>query len=67
MVAAQESSVDGVAVLRLRGLPFNATQSDILQFFEGFNVRDVLITRTYGEHGRCWPVLGANKASRRAG
>jgi hypothetical protein len=59
--------MDGVAVLRLRGLPFNATQSDILQFFEGFNVRDVLITRTYGEGGRCWLVLGANQASRRAG
>jgi hypothetical protein len=50
MVAAQASPLDGVAVLRLRGLPFNATHADIIQFFEGFNVRDVLITRTYGEH-----------------
>jgi hypothetical protein len=59
--------MDGVAVLRLRGLPFNATQPDIVRFFECFDVRDILITRTYGEPCRCWLVLESNQASRSAG
>ncbi|WIA39493.1 hypothetical protein OEZ86_005591 [Tetradesmus obliquus] len=63
MVAAQASPLDGVAVLRLRGLPFNATHSDIVQFFEGFNVRDVLITRTYGKaNGQAYVAIDAAQA-----
>lgn len=61
MVAAATNHVDGVAVLRLRGLPFNATNSDITQFFEGYSVHDILITRTYGEQRRLHGVIFMSK------
>jgi len=43
---------DHTGFLRMRGLPFTAAKSDILQFFEGYNPIPDSIVLTYRNDGR---------------
>ncbi|KAG2466880.1 TBA1C protein, partial [Polypterus senegalus] len=46
------SSSETEAVIRLRGLPFNSTEEDIVQFFEGLQITRNGITFVTDERGR---------------
>ncbi|EFJ25570.1 hypothetical protein SELMODRAFT_413714 [Selaginella moellendorffii] len=47
-------------VVRLRGLPFNCSESDVFEFFAGLDVVDVLLVRKQGRFsGEAFVVLGA--------
>ena len=61
----------GSALTKLRGLPYNSTESDISTFFEGFQTKLIHICRKDGEpreHGfitradEWWLALGRNGA-----
>ena len=45
------------SVLRLRGLPFAATESDIEEFFKGFQLKQVQICKRNGEGWLDSPTL----------
>lgn len=46
--------------VRLRGLPFNCTESDVYEFFAGLDVVDVLLTHKQGRFsGEAYCVFGA--------
>ncbi|KAJ7550609.1 hypothetical protein O6H91_07G109200 [Diphasiastrum complanatum] len=47
-------------VVRLRGLPFNCSESDVWEFFVGLDVVDVLLTHKQGRFsGEAYVVFGA--------
>lgn len=47
-------------VVRLRGLPFNCSESDIYEFFAGLDLVDVLLVRKQGRFsGEAYVVFGA--------
>uniref|UniRef100_A0A0C9RM99 TSA: Wollemia nobilis Ref_Wollemi_Transcript_11219_1353 transcribed RNA sequence n=2 Tax=Wollemia nobilis TaxID=56998 RepID=A0A0C9RM99_9CONI len=47
-------------VVRLRGLPFNCSESDVYEFFAGLDVVDVLLVHKQGRFsGEAFVVLGA--------
>ncbi|BBN13115.1 hypothetical protein MPTK1_6g00920 [Marchantia polymorpha subsp. ruderalis] len=47
-------------VVRLRGLPFNCSESDVFEFFAGLDVVDVLLVRKQGRFsGEAFVVFGA--------
>jgi hypothetical protein len=52
-------------VVRLRGLPFNANDFDILEFFQGLEPVDVLIVRRDGRTtGEAYVLFGRGWHSR---
>ncbi|KAH7351628.1 hypothetical protein KP509_19G006800 [Ceratopteris richardii] len=49
----------GFPVVRIRGLPFNCTESDVYDFFMGLDVVDVLLTHRQGRFsGEAYCVFG---------
>ena len=54
-------------VLRLRGLPFNATQSDVATFFEPFSVRETVVCKRAGERADGVAVFSSSALLCRAG
>lgn len=62
----------GSALTKLRGLPYNSTESDISTFFEGFQTKLIHVCRKDGkprEHGfttradKSWLAQGKNAIS----
>lgn len=49
VLMADQRDSTAQAVLRCRGLPFTATHNELLEFFEGFNIIESLITKADGE------------------
>eukprot|EP00878_Enallax_costatus_P009220 GHUV01009638.1.p1 GENE.GHUV01009638.1~~GHUV01009638.1.p1 ORF type:complete len:439 (+),score=125.06 GHUV01009638.1:149-1465(+) len=58
--SAQSSRAGGSSVLRLRGLPFASTESDIISFFAGYEIHEVYICRRDGRStGEAYVVLSS--------
>ncbi len=58
--AVDKPAAPGSSVLRLRGLPFQATEEDIKEFFSGYELKQIFICRRGGAIRR-WRLTAATE------